>query len=117
MIKSKQKPLWYQLRWKLSNLLVWVARKVYPQNPETTAFYMETLTDQLIAGRAVVRVDPMEMMGEQIKEGNQTANDYMKDEFMRGKRFTKEEQEKIELRAKKAKLFNRIIDERRENGT
>lgn len=53
---SKEQPKWYNLRWKLSNFLVRVARKIYPENPEVTAFYIQLVHDDLIAGRAIVRL-------------------------------------------------------------
>lgn len=60
-IKSTEKPKWFQLRWKLSNALVSLARKVYPENPEVTAFYYGLMLDQIITGQMVVRVGPDEV--------------------------------------------------------
>lgn len=56
----KEKPGRYQLRWKFSNKLVWLARKIYPENPEVKAFWMDVMADQMIAGQAIVRVNPMD---------------------------------------------------------
>ena len=60
-VTAKEKPRWYQLRWKLSNFFVRVARGIYPQNPEVIAFYTQIMTDQLIYGQSVVRVGPDEI--------------------------------------------------------
>lgn len=57
-ITAKEQPKWYQLRWKLSFYLVKLARKVYPDNPDVKAFYLQAMTDQMIYGRHVVRVHP-----------------------------------------------------------
>ena len=57
-IVIKKKPRWYQFRWKVSNLLVRLARKIHPKNPEITAFYVRMMTDQMIHGRSVMMVDP-----------------------------------------------------------
>jgi hypothetical protein len=55
------KPKWYNLRWKVSNALVRMANRVYPKNPEVTAFWMQAMSDQMIYGHSVVRVKPEEM--------------------------------------------------------
>lgn len=60
-VTAKARPKWYQLRWKLSNLFVRIARRIYPENPEVTAFYLQTMTDQLIYGQSIVRVGPDEI--------------------------------------------------------
>ena len=60
-ITATEKPKWHDLRWKLSNALVWLARRVYPRNPEVNAFLMQVMTDQMIYGQSVVRVNPAEM--------------------------------------------------------
>jgi len=53
--KVKEKPLWYQFRWRLSNALMGVARWVKPDNPEVMAFLMEVATEQAIMGSALVK--------------------------------------------------------------
>jgi hypothetical protein len=60
-VVAKEKPRWYQFRWKLSNFFVRIARRIYPENPEVTAFYMQTMTDQLIYGQSIVSIGPEEI--------------------------------------------------------
>jgi len=62
MIEAKEKPKWYQLRWKLSNIFVKIAVKIYPENPEVKAFWMQQMMDSLILGRSVIRVNPEEII-------------------------------------------------------
>ena len=57
-VTAKDKPKWYQLRWKLSNLFVEIGRRIYPENPEVMAFYMQMMSDQMIYGNAITRIDP-----------------------------------------------------------
>jgi len=47
---AKEKPKWYQLRWKLSNLFVKIAKWIYPENPAVKAFLLKKLTDFMIYG-------------------------------------------------------------------
>jgi hypothetical protein len=60
----KEQPKWYNLRWKLSNKLVWLARKIHPENPEVKAFWMDVMADQMITGQAIVRVNLEDVMKE-----------------------------------------------------
>ena len=53
------------LRWKLSNKLVSLARKIYPENPEVKAFWMDLMADQMITGQAIVRVKPEDFWKEE----------------------------------------------------
>jgi hypothetical protein len=39
-----------------------VARWIYPDNPEVSAFYMQQYMDSLIYGQSVIRVNPEEML-------------------------------------------------------
>ena len=55
------RPMWYHLRWGVSNMLIRLARRVYPKNPEVRAFWMDLMMDELISGRAITRVDPSEL--------------------------------------------------------
>lgn len=57
-ITATAKPKWHNIRWKLSNAVVRLARWIYPENPEVKAFLMQVMTDQLIYGQAVTRVAP-----------------------------------------------------------
>jgi hypothetical protein len=54
-VEAKEKPKWHQIRWKVSNLLVKMARFIHPENPEVMAFYTQLLLDQMIYGRAIAR--------------------------------------------------------------
>ena len=47
-------------RW-LANRLAKLARRIYPQSEEAMAFYMDVMTDALIYGKSVVRVNPMDI--------------------------------------------------------
>ena len=60
-IIATEKPKWHNIRWKLSNAVVLVARWIYPENPEVKAFLMQVMTDQMIYGQAVTRIDPKEI--------------------------------------------------------
>lgn len=61
-IKAKtEKPRWYQFRLNLSNRLVWLAKKIYPENPKVYEFFMKQMVDYAIYGGAVTRVDPKDM--------------------------------------------------------
>lgn len=53
---AKDKPRWYQLRWRLSNFFVSIARKIKPDNPEVMAFMAECIYEHAIMGKAVVLV-------------------------------------------------------------
>lgn len=64
-IRPKTKPKWYELRKRLSNGFVWVARKIYPENPEVFAFFMKTSMDAMIYGRSIIRVDPVSELEEE----------------------------------------------------
>ena len=55
-IKPTEQPKWHQLRWRVSNWLVAVARKISPENPEVEAYWMEQLAEQMIYGMSVSRV-------------------------------------------------------------
>lgn len=57
-VLAKEKPRWYQLRWKLSNLFMCIGRWIYPKNPEWQAFLMQLTLDQMLYGGAMVRIDP-----------------------------------------------------------
>lgn len=59
-IEAKEKPRWYDLRRKISTFFIRVARWIHPRNPDVTAFQVQLMTDAMIYGRAVVRVNPMD---------------------------------------------------------
>lgn len=58
-LKSTVRPKWYQLRFRLANAFVRLARKIHPENPEVMAFYTQLMMDQMIYGTSIVRIDPM----------------------------------------------------------
>ena len=60
MIVPTDKPRWYDLRWRLSILFVRVAYKIYPKNPEVTAFWMDLVMDHMITGKSIVRINPID---------------------------------------------------------
>ncbi len=64
----KEQPLWYQFRWKVSNLLVRLAKKIYPENPEVQAFYLKLLSDYMIYGGAVTHINMSEMLKDEAKD-------------------------------------------------
>lgn len=47
-ITANEKPKWYNFRWKISNMLVNVARKIYPENPDVMAFFAKLFVDASI---------------------------------------------------------------------
>lgn len=57
---AKDQPIWFQFRWQISNLFVWIARWIYPKNPDVEAFYLECIYDSLFYGRTVIRVNPFD---------------------------------------------------------
>ena len=61
-ITAIEKPKWHNIRWKLSNFAVRVARWIYPENPEVKAFFMQIMIDQMIYGQTVTRIDPSEIL-------------------------------------------------------
>lgn len=64
-IEANEKPRWYQFRWKLSNLIMRIARKIYPDNPEVKAFYLQCIYDQMIFGKSIVRINPLDLGDEE----------------------------------------------------
>jgi hypothetical protein len=60
MIEAKEKPKWYQIRWKLSNIFVKIAYKIYPESPNVKGFWMQQIMDGLILGESIIRVNPEE---------------------------------------------------------
>lgn len=59
-VTSKEQPKWYNFRWKLSNFFVKIGQKIYPENPEVKAFWLQIISDQMIYGNSVVRINPKE---------------------------------------------------------
>ena len=68
--KTKERPKWHQLRWKLSNLFVHIGKRIYPENPEVKEFIMQVLMDKAIYGQSITRVNPTETW----IENNETHN-------------------------------------------
>jgi len=59
-IKVVAKRVPVSLREKLAFKFVWLARKIYPKNHAVSAFCAQVLLDQMITGKAIVRVDPLD---------------------------------------------------------
>lgn len=57
-ITTKDKPRWFQFRWKLSYLIMRLARWVYPPSPEVWAFITQMAMDEMIFGGAIRRIKP-----------------------------------------------------------
>ena len=38
-----------------------LARKIYPKNPEILAFWMDIMMDELIYGKSVIKIDPIDI--------------------------------------------------------
>ena len=65
-IKTKlPKPKWYNFRHRLSNILLSMAKKVYPENPDVLAFYLKQITDAMIYGGCVTHIDYADFLKEQ----------------------------------------------------
>ncbi len=64
---AKDKPKIWQVRWKLSNCFVGLARKIYPANPEIAAFHLQQYSDMMILGKSITRVTPLEFYPEPTK--------------------------------------------------
>lgn len=60
-ITSKEKCKWYDLRYKFASWLVNVARWIYPAHPETTAFLIQQMSDFMIYGKSITRINPDEV--------------------------------------------------------
>lgn len=56
-----------KIRIKISNYLVKLAVKLYPQNPKVMEFYSNLFLDESISGGSVVRVDPESIVKTQKK--------------------------------------------------
>ena len=56
-IKAKERPKWFQLRWRLSNWLISMAIKMYHENPEVKAYFMKVMIDNAICGGSVSHVN------------------------------------------------------------
>jgi len=57
-IISTEKPKYYQLRWKLSNFIIHIAKIIYPENPEIKAFFLKIIMDYMILGESIIRINP-----------------------------------------------------------
>ena len=54
---NESKPKWYEVRKKLSNICLWLAKKLYPENPAVKAFFMKQITDMAIYGGSIAHID------------------------------------------------------------
>ena len=50
------------IRVKLSRILVKLAKKIDPESQEVNDFYMKLFTDQMIYGKHVVRINPVDTL-------------------------------------------------------
>lgn len=57
-IDPKDKPKFFELRRRLAKLFVDIARRIYPVSPEVNAFYIQMMTDQMVLGQCMTRIDP-----------------------------------------------------------
>ena len=57
-LKTKVKPKWYELRFRVANWFVNIARMIHPDNPEVWLFYTQLAIDQAVYGKSVIRIDP-----------------------------------------------------------
>lgn len=62
-VDATEKPKWHQFRWRLSNFLIKLARKVRPENPQLKAYLLESMMDHAIYGGAIRRIDPVTIGG------------------------------------------------------
>ena len=59
-VKATKRPKWYNFRWQLANVLVKLARKIHPKNPEVEAFMLQVAMDQILYGQSITRIAPKE---------------------------------------------------------
>lgn len=59
-ITTTEKPRWFQIRWRISNLFLRIAKWIYQENPGVWAFYLKQATDLMISGNAITRIDPQQ---------------------------------------------------------
>lgn len=50
-------PKWYQLRRRASNVCLWMAKKLYPENPKVYAFLAKQMMDMAIYGGSITHID------------------------------------------------------------
>jgi hypothetical protein len=58
-VTPKQKPKWHEVRRRIARVFVRIAQKIYPNSPEVMAFHMQQMTDMMILGHCITRIDPM----------------------------------------------------------
>jgi len=63
-ICATEKSKWHNLRWKVSNTLIVIAKWVYPENPEVYAFLMKKAIDEAIYGRSITHINNEEIYRE-----------------------------------------------------
>ena len=54
---TEPNPKWYKFRQRLSNWLLFLAKKAYPENPKVRAFFLKQMTDAMIYGGSIQHVD------------------------------------------------------------
>lgn len=55
MIKKR-----FNFRKDFSIFLVNIARKIYPDNPEVKAFWIDLMTERFIFGKNIVKISPLD---------------------------------------------------------
>ena len=53
-------PTKHSIRIRLARILVKLAKKIDPESPEVNDFYMKLFTDQMIYGKSIVRINPVD---------------------------------------------------------
>lgn len=53
-------PKWYELRKRLSDFFLRLAKRLYPESPNIKAFFVKQYVDAMIYGGSITRVDPAE---------------------------------------------------------
>ncbi len=61
---AKERPKWYQFRWRLSSAIVRFAQWIYPDNPDLKAYMAQAMSDMLIYGHHISRVNPADVFPE-----------------------------------------------------
>jgi hypothetical protein len=67
-VSAKEKPRWHQVRWRLSNIFVRIAKKIYPENPEVMAFFIKQMTDLAIYGGSITHIDYKDFANKSFKK-------------------------------------------------
>lgn len=66
-IVPKKSPKWHEGRKWIARWLVRLAYKIQPQSEDVMAFHIQQMTDMLITGRCVTRINPFAMEKEYVE--------------------------------------------------